>query len=141
MLDETIKSLDEQTLPLMGINLHVSGEVWPPLPLCGVGRDGYPYIRWNNNDCVSGLGDPQQGDEWMETVEYWHPSSSIEQAMRLWSAYPPERHWVQAQVGKDGWTVELLYHHEKVMYLKSQIADNSMAKAITKAWIIAKEAV
>ncbi len=131
----------------MGLPLHIRGEAWPKCPFitCTLyGAESGTWIRWNNLDCHKALGDPLEGNLQHETVEFWEPSQKIDQAMRLWRSYPPERHWVQVQVGKDGWTVELLYHDVKVVYIKTLIADDdtndSMAKAITKAWITAMEA-
>lgn len=141
MLDENVKSLDEQSVGLMGIAIHVRGTDWPECPFYGADTNGV-YIRWNNSDCVQALGEVFSGFKDHETVEFWRPSYDIGQAMRLWKQYPPKTQWLELQIGEDGWTVKLLYHHETGYIHGFQTDDDhseSLAHAITKAWITAME--
>lgn len=145
MLDENIKSLNEQTAGLMGLTLHVRGTMWPVCPFYGVdgGSDGV-YIRWNNLDTCQVLGEKFEGRRDKETVEFWSPSTHVGQAMGLWKEYPPKTQWLELQIGEDGWTVKLLYHHETGYIHGFQTDDDhseSLSHAITKAWITAMEAV
>lgn len=141
MLDETVKSLDEQSVALMGMPLHVRGEMWPTCPFYGVDKDSV-WIRWNNLDAAAVLGEKFEGLRDKETVEFWSPSHKMDQAMRLWKDYPPKAQWLQVQIGESGWIVELLYHHKKEARASFKIDDYvgpTLAHAITRAWILAME--
>jgi hypothetical protein len=143
MLDEIVKSLDEQSAALMELPLHVRDTMWPTCPFYGVNPEGSVYIRWNNLDTCAVLGEKFEGLRDRETVEFWSPSNKIDQAMRLWKDYPPKTQWLQFQIGESGWIVELLYHHNKECRVSFKIDDYvgpTIAHAITRAWILAMEA-
>jgi len=125
----------------MGLPEHVRGTDWPTCPFICPDDFGV-FIRWNNNDLVQVRGESPQGDEFMETVEHWSPSHKIEQALRLWSAYPPQNQWLELQIGKDGWFVKLLYHFDKDTKMGWTTDDDgplSLPEAITQAWVKAME--
>jgi hypothetical protein len=136
------KELNLESLKLMGIPLHVKGDEWPELPFYGSHDDGTVFVRWNDADVAYVLSRPAKGDLKRETVEYWAPSTKIEQAMRLWTNYPPKTQWIEIEIGDAGWIVRLLYHmmgHQSVGF----VADDNTKKlpeAITEAWIIAMRA-
>lgn len=141
MITDEQKKLCEESMRLIGYPRHESGQEWPALPFYYVGEDGITGIRWNDSDIAfiertvpSGRVDNH------EITETWVPTYRIEQAMRLWKDYPPERQWLELQIGKDGWIVKLLYHHETGYIHEFSTDDDAgptLAHAITEAWVAA----